>query len=118
MTETSKSVSERIGAELAGMRDLRLQSRVRELLVPPYPVTRPWSYGPPHEYVCWTILEHRPSNTGIAFCSQGFGPEAPWGLVWLEESPSSTMNMGMDSSWYSSLEQAMRESYAWDDATA
>lgn len=118
MMETSESVSERVSAELAVIPDVRLRSRIQELLVSPYPVTRPWDYGPPREYVCWTVLEHRPSNTGIAFCPQGFGPEAPWGLVWLEETFTSTMSMGMDCSWYPSLEHAMRESCAWDDATA
>ena len=116
MDETAETIAARVRVELAGMSDDALRARIQELLVSPYPVTRPWDYGAPGEYVCWTVLEHRPSNTGIAFCSEGFGPQAPWGLVWLEERPSSTMSMGMDCGWFPSLAEAMRDSAAWDES--
>ena len=90
----------------------KLVQRIRELLVAPYPIERAWNYGIPNErFTCWTILEHHPSNTGIAFCSQGFGPSNPWGLVFLA---GQHMGIGMDSAWFASLEDAMRESAAWD----
>jgi len=59
-----------------------------------------------------TVIEHRESNTGIAFCNQGFGPAYPWGLVFLS---GEHMSIGMDSGWFISLEQAMRDSMAWDE---
>jgi hypothetical protein len=62
-------------------------------------------------YPCWTVLEHVPSNTGIAYCAEGFGPTDPWSLVHLT---GPHMSIGMDSGWYVSLEGAMRESKAWD----
>ena len=78
----------------------------------PYPVERDWDYGNSGErFVCWTVLEHPDSNTGIAYCAQGFGPKHPWGLVFLS---GPYMSIGMDSGWYASLEDAMRESMAWD----
>lgn len=73
---------------------------------------RAWDYGAKGVmYPCWTILEHVGSNTGVAYCTDGFGPAYPWGLVFLT---GSHMSMGMDCSWYSSLEGAVRGGRAWD----
>jgi hypothetical protein len=110
---TRNTIRELVNAELAGIGDERLVSRIREfLVVEPYAVVRDWDYGHPGEaYECWTVLEHRDSNTAIAFCERGFGPTDPWGLVSLS---GPNMNIGMDCSWYANLEDAMRESQAWD----
>jgi hypothetical protein len=75
-------------------------------------VERDWDYGPGRQrYVCWTVLEHRPSNTGVAYCDASFGPALPRGLVFLS---GPHMNIGMDSAWFATLEGAVRESMAWD----
>jgi hypothetical protein len=110
--EEATAISELVQRELQRITDARLADRIRELLITPYPVQRAWDYGAPDtHFTCWTVLEHRPSNTGIAFCSEGFGPSYPWGLV----SVSGThMGIGMDCSWFVSLEDAMRNSMAWD----
>jgi hypothetical protein len=98
--------------ELQRITDTKLVGRIRELMVPPYPVEREWQYGVVNEhYTCWTVLEHRASNSGIAFCNKGFGPSYPWGLVFLDGPHS---DIGMDSGWFASLEDAMRESMAWE----
>ena len=100
--------------ELQRITDSMLLARIRELVVRPYPVERAWDYGEPDEnFTCWTVLEHVPSNTGIAYCPQGFGPSYPWGLVFLS---GPHMNIGMDANWYTSLEDAMRNSQAWEGA--
>jgi hypothetical protein len=105
------AVREYVESELSRIGDERLLARIRELMVEPYPVVRGWDYGKPGEsYVCWTVLEHRESNTGIAFCDHGFGPSDPWGLVFLS---GPHMSIGMDCSWYRSIEDAIRESPAW-----
>jgi len=106
-----QDISSRLEQELKQISDSKLVSRIRELLVaPPCPMERPWDYGSRgDQFVCWTVLEHHPSNTGVAFCSQGFGPPYSWGLVSLS---GSHMNIGMDSSWFASLEDVMRESLA------
>lgn len=99
--------------ELAGMQDRTLRERLSQLLVDPYPVEREWDYGADgQKFTCWTVAEHRESNTGIAFCSQGFGPASPWGLAFLS---GPHMSIGMDCGWYQSLENAFRESMAWDE---
>jgi len=108
MTAIAKLLDE----ELATISDADLVAAIRRLLVRPYSVEREWDYGQPGEkYICWTVLEHPPSNTGIAYCAMGFGPACPWGLVWLS---GERMNIGMDSGWFATLEDAMRESCAWD----
>ena len=106
-------LSDLVGREIAAIREGKLADRIRELLVPPYAVERLWDYGAPDErFTGWTVLEHTASDTGIAFCSRGFGPSYPWGLVFLV---GPHMNIGMDSAWFASLEEAMGNSMAWNE---
>jgi len=108
---TVTEVSSIVSNELTHINDCALLNRIRSLLVAPYAVERDWDYGKVGErYTCWTVLEHPPSNTAIAYCQQGFGPSSPWGLVFLSGEP---MGIGMDSAWFSTLESALRESLAW-----
>ena len=105
-------VANRVEQELGKICDPALVAAIRRLLVTPYSVDRDWNYGAPGEkYACWSVLEHPPSNTGIAYCEMGFGPQYPWGLVALS---GDFMDIGMDSGWYANLEDAMRESCAWE----
>jgi hypothetical protein len=105
-------VTQRVQRELSAIHDPALLDLVRKLLVEPYEVERAWNYGAPGQtYACWTVLEHQPSGTGVAYCEEGFGPDHPWGLVALS---GPYMSMGMDSAWFASLEDAVRESHAWD----
>jgi len=110
--EELKDILTRVDVELQRFTDPILLARTRELSVRPYPVERQWAYGTADEqFICWTVLEHVPSNTGIAFCAEGFGPSFPWGLVFLS---GPHLNIGMDAQWYTSLEEAMRNSQAWE----
>ena len=105
-------VKELVAAELRRFRDPAVLPRVGHLLVEPRPVERQWDYGSPDEWlVCWVALEHRESNTGIAYCDSGFGPENPWGLIFLD---GPHLGIGMDSAWFPGLEIAIKESMAWD----
>jgi hypothetical protein len=107
--ETLKSLIER---ELESLSDARVLAHIRGLLIEPEVVLREWDYGKPGEkYPCWTVLEHPPSETGIAYCEYGFGPRCPWGLVSLEESEE-VGSIGMDSGWFTSLLNAYFESFA------
>lgn len=109
---TAEGISLLVRQELDRINDVVLLDRIRELLVAPYTVERGWDYGKISErFICWTVLEHPPSNTAIAYCEQGFGPSNPWGLVFLT---GEQMGIGMDSGWFSTLESAMRDSMAWD----
>ena len=112
---TANDVVSLVNEELVRITDAPLLARTRELLVVPYPVERGWDYGRIGErFTCWTALEHPPSNTGIAYCPQGFGPSDPWGLIFLS---GEHMGIGMDSAWFSTLESAMRDSMAWNGPT-
>jgi hypothetical protein len=112
---TANEVSSLVSDELTRITDAALLARIRELLVVPYPVERDWEYGRVGErFTCWTVLEHPPSNTGIAYCPQGFGPSDPWGLIFLS---GEHMGIGMDSAWFSTLKSAMRDSMAWNGPT-
>jgi hypothetical protein len=76
----AEDVAALVERELEGITDRRLAGMIRGLLVAPYPVERGWDYGTRgQKFTCWTIPEHHPSNTGIAFCAEGFGPSCPWG---------------------------------------
>src|SRR5262245_19220074 len=106
-TEALKALVE---DELARVANTRVKTHIRSLLIEPTPMLRDWNYGVEgQQYVCWNVLEHHPSNTGIAYCESGFGPGAPWGLVGLR---GSNMSIGMDSNWYANFLQAYFESFA------
>jgi hypothetical protein len=103
-----------IDSELDCLSDARVLRHIRSLLVAPSAVLRAWDYGAPGErYPCWAVLDHSPSNTGIAYCERGFGPRCPWGLVWL--GGDRPMSMGMDSSWFPTFLGAYFDSFASTD---
>src|SRR4051812_23182493 len=86
-----------VAQQLGRISQPELARAIRPLLVPPRCEPRPWDYGEPNQtYPCWIVVEHRPSNTAIAFCEAGFGPSYPWGLLFLS---GPYLNMGMDSQW-------------------
>lgn len=97
-----------IETELTRLGDDRIASHVRSLLVEPAEVLRAWDYGEPGEkFVTWTVLSDQArSNTGIAYCDQGFGPRSPWGLVFLGDDGAEPASIGMDSQWFSTFLEA------------
>jgi hypothetical protein len=110
MAIDSDTLKTLVGDEVARTADIRVVTHVRSLLIEPTPVLRDWDYGvKDQQFVCWTVMEHQPSNTGIAYCEDGFGPTAPWGLVALR---GPHMSMGMDSGWFTTFLQAYFESVA------
>ena len=111
--KNSREVEALVRAELTKISDQEVLEALTPLLVLPYRVDRKWDYGPDGQtHPCWTVLEHRESNTGIAYCENGFGPKVPWGLVFLS---GDYMSIGMDCNWFPSLEDAFRDSMAWDE---
>jgi hypothetical protein len=108
----SSEIDRLVKSELARMDDERLRAAILALLVPPRREDRAWNYGPVGAtFPCWIVLEHLPSNTGIAYCEQGFGPGDPWGLLFLT---GRRLSMGMESQWFVTLEDAFRQSMACD----
>ena len=116
MAISVSEVAALVEAQVAGVADPKAIALIRSLLVRPRCELRPWDYGAPGtEYPCWIVAEHVASQTGIAYCEQGFGPRCPWGLLWLS---GEHLSMGMDCSWFSSLEDAVRDSFAWPDSAS
>lgn len=87
-----------------------LAALIRSRRIAPRMEMRSWDYGAAdQEYPCWIVLEHRTSNTAIAYCELGFGPKNPWGLLFLN---GPCLSMGMNSGWYDEMEGAVRELWA------
>ena len=84
---------------------------IHKYIVTPRVVLRNWDYKENTQYPCWIVAVHPESQTAIAYCEYGFGPSSPWGLL---NEPSDFNEMGMDCSWYSRLEDAIRQSKMWD----
>ena len=110
---TDKNViQQEVDAELSRINDTRLLSEMKPLLVVPRCEMREWDYCDLGQtFPCWIVLDHVPTNTCIAYCEYGFGPSSPWGLLLVT---GDYLSMGMDSGWYSKLEDAFRESRMWD----
>jgi hypothetical protein len=90
------------------------REKVQALLVTPRCEHRGWDYGEIDQtYPCWIVAEHPQSNTALAYCEQGFGPDNPWGLLSLSLSSHHT-SMGMDCAWYSHFDECLRDSFAWE----
>ncbi len=110
MTVEAATVKSLVEAEVGKLEDAQVASYIRNLLVEPTPAPRDWDYGKPGEqYICWTVLAHPLSNNSIAYCEAGFGPSAPWGLLFMA---GEYMSMGMDSQWYPTFLQTFFESKA------
>ena len=114
MPGTADDISKLVATEISRIFQPGLASRIRELLVAIRCEPREWDYGEPGQtYLCWIVAEHPESNTAFAYCEYGFGPREPWGLLRIR---GQKMSLGMDSGWFISLEDAFRDSFAWDGA--
>jgi hypothetical protein len=110
MSLNAHVVMELFESELSRFHDLKAARGLRRFAVAPRLEHRPWSYGPPGQtHPCWIVVEDTKSQTALAYCESGFGPQFPWGLLWTQGSGES-QNMGMDCSWYPTLEGAFLES--------
>lgn len=109
MAITPSYLRDLIDAEITTVQDDRVVTQIRSLLVEPSVNERKWDYGANGQtYPCWSVMEHPSSGSSIVYCSEGFGPRAPWGLV----GSAVTESMGMDSGWFSSFLEAYFESFA------
>ena len=110
MREQAAAVEALVLREIERIEQPDLRALAQSLRVPPHVEDRPWDYGREAQtYPCWIAFVHPPSNTAIVYCSEGFGPAYPWGVLFLTE----PRNMGMDSQWFASVEDAMRNCPAW-----
>jgi hypothetical protein len=111
MAINAKKLRELVDREMERLEDDRVKRHIRALLVEPSPVMRRWNYAHDQRFPRWSVLNDPESDTGIAYCEFGFGPERPWGLVWLT-GDEDQMSMGQDSAWYATFLDAFCESQA------
>lgn len=111
MTTEVAELAMLLDAETAQITQPELLAVVQAIRIVPRRELRAWDYGPPDCHACWIVAEHLASNTAIAYCAQGFGPAYPWGSLVLRGRGDS---MGMDCSWFLSLEDAVRNCPAWE----
>jgi len=101
-----------IASELAAFNDQRIIRHVHAHLVEPAPELRDWDWGEPgQQHPCWIVFRHPPSNTGIAYCENGFGPSRPWGLLWIG-GQGNPLSIGQDSGWYTTFMETYFNSFA------
>ncbi|MDJ0841608.1 MAG: hypothetical protein QNK37_34185 [Acidobacteriota bacterium] len=111
MNLSQSEVQSLLDNELKSISDASLIHQIRPLLITPHRVEREWDYGEERRtYPCWTVMAHHMTNSGIAYCNQGFGPSHPWGLVFLS---GDMMGMGLKAAWFDSFEIAFKESMAY-----
>jgi hypothetical protein len=108
MNRTSEDIRKLVDFEMERITDLVVQDALKAILVHPSFHIRDWDWGKPGEkYPCWMVAEHKESGTGIVYSDFGFGPERPWGLVFLSDSW-----FGLDSGWFSNLEDSFCDCHA------
>jgi len=107
------TVNALVDSELAASADPRVHMVFGRLRIAPRSELRPWPYPPPEKLECWIVMEDSESRTAIAYCSAGFGPKCPWGLLWMGSS-GRPQHIGDDSQWFATLAMAVRDSFAWD----
>ena len=104
MAITREQLIRELEGETAAVADFKLRGNVQAILIEPVLMSCAWDYGVPGEtYPCWKVAENQKRGVGIVRCDQGFGPRAPWGLVWLREPIPA---MGQDSGWFSTFREA------------
>ena len=103
---TGEEVRVLVEAEVAKFTSPDFAKGLKTFLVKPRSEIRTWDWHKPlKEFQVWIVAESSRFDYGIAFSDYGFGPEYPWGLVF-----SSHSNCDADYCWYSSLEEAYKES--------
>jgi hypothetical protein len=103
---TGDEVRVLVEAEVAKSTSPSFATGLKTFLVKPRLEMRTWDWHQPlKEYQVWIVAESSRFDYGIAFSDYGFGPEYPWGLVF-----SSHSNFDADYCWFSSLEEAYKDS--------
>lgn len=100
-----------VSCEIDKIEQVDLIQVIQNLVILPRKELCDWDYGKSDEQVlCWVVAEHLQSNTGIAYSEQGFGPKYSWGLLSID---GPHLSIGTDASWFTSLEDAVRQAPFW-----
>ena len=103
---TADEVRVDVDREVQKIDDASLLQGLQTFLITPRLEMRTWGWGKtPADYPVWIVAESSRYDYGIAFSDYGFAPEHSWGLVFL-----SHRNFDADYCWYSTLEDAYKDS--------
>jgi hypothetical protein len=103
---TEEEVRLLVDAELRKIADASIVQGLESFLIEPRVEMRFWQWAKPSvDYPVWVVAESSRYDYGIAFSDYGFAPDHSWGLVFL-----SHIDFDADYCWYSTLEDAYRES--------
>ena len=103
---TAEEVRVVVEREVQKITNASILQGIQTFLVTPRVEMRTWGWEKtPADYPVWIIAESSRYDYGIAFSDYGFAPEHAWGLVFL-----SHRNFDADYCWYSSLEDAYKDS--------
>ena len=98
----SDDISNLVQSELRRLTDPQRRISLEGLLNLPRKLSLAWDYGREGErFDCWCVGQSPNGNIWLVYCTQGFGPDYPWGFVF----PHSD-SLGMDSQWHLGLEDA------------
>lgn len=112
---TPTDVAALVRDEMRSLHDARVVAHVSSLLVsPPRQLLLGWDYGVVGTtFEGFLVLDHARSGTAIAYCQQGFGPAAPWGLIFTKQ--GRPPSMGMSDGWFPQFLDGFFESMASAD---
>lgn len=111
MINNAEDMAALVEAQMQTITDPIVYASLRLLLIPPIKQEREWFYGGTDlVFTCWLVWEDKQSNIGIAYSDFGFGPDNPWGLVFLPE-----RFIGDDESWFPTLERTFYDTYPATD---
>jgi len=96
--------------ERARIQQRELLELIDRLRVPSRREDRPWDYGSPGQTHPCFIVPEQAVRYWRGVLRRRFRTSVSPGLLFLTRFPS----MGMDSGWFATLEDAVRESMAWD----
>ena len=106
MVDSVEEMKALVESHMEHITDSVVYDALKSLLVEPFLQERKWDYDD-ITYTCWVVADDPKSDTRYAYCEEGFGPVIPWGILSI-----SGHEMGMDSSWFQSLERAFYDSCA------
>lgn len=105
-----------VAEQIAMISDGGRREALRALLLPePRREERDWDYGASGvRYPYWVVAESVERGIILVHCSEGFGPEFPWGFLFTgAPANAERMTLGMDSQWNWYLEEAFVRSGLW-----
>ena len=106
--KTKEEIITEVSNQIDLIRDTALVNKINNYLVEPTQHLAIWDYSETEDkYPVWLILKSVNDDTTIIYSEYGFD-FGNWGLVRLSDQP---FHFGPDSSWFSSLKEAFKDSW-------